>query len=296
VGVTGLVVLALVGSGETMLKGDHRDVLQRAVEFLKESQNEKTGLIGSAKGHTVLYNHGIATAAVAQVYGLHRSPILKSVVQKAVGVIERARNPYSGWRYGLVPDGDNDTSVTAWMVTALDQARRAGIEVDPKTTEGAVRYLKEVTDSLTGRVGYSTFTSRSARTPANKQFPPDSGEAMTGAGMYAMILMDEEYADGTMAEKQRALMLKMQPEWEPEGFGMDLYYWHWASRALARNGGKAGRNWRSALERAAKSGQVGKGELKGSWGPVGPWGYVGGRAYSTAMVLLALEAESVEGR
>jgi hypothetical protein len=33
-----------------------------------------------------------------------------------------------------------------------------------------------------------------------------------------------------------------------------------------------------------------EGDQRGSWDPVGPWAYSGGRAYSTAMMALSLEA------
>lgn len=294
VGVTGLVVMALVGNGESMIQGDHKEVVRRAVQFLRGSQDEKSGLIGKPVHHGAVYGHGIATLALAQVYWLHRSPLLKKNVELAIRMIERARNPFAAWRYGLAPDEENDTSVTAWMVAALEMAGRSGLEVDPAALDGALIWLDEVTDARTGRVGYSARGGHSARTPANQDFPADSGEAMTAAGMYSHLLISAEFEKEDLAGQQAALMLKKLPEWEPEGLGMDLYYWHWGSRALARSDGREGRAWRKALERAASDGQEEKGDEKGSWAPEGPWGHAGGRVYATAMMVLALEAESLE--
>ena len=46
-----------------------------------------------------------------------------------------------------------------------------------------------------------------------------------------------------------------------------------------------------AVRTAALAGQVRAGEERGSWDPVGPWGYAGGRVYATAMMCLALAGD-----
>ena len=48
------------------------------------------------------------------------SAIYKGSAQKALDFIALARNPYFAWRYGVKP-GDNDTSVTGWMMMALPE-------------------------------------------------------------------------------------------------------------------------------------------------------------------------------
>ncbi|MGK0218771.1 MAG: hypothetical protein ACI9HE_002266, partial [Planctomycetota bacterium] len=44
-----------------------------------------------------------------------------------------------------------------------------------------------------------------------------------------------------------------------------------------------------AMKPAVLSSQRREGHQKGSWDPVGPWGYSGGRVYSTALMVLCLE-------
>ena len=38
------------------------------------------------------------------------------------------------------------------------------------------------------------------------------------------------------------------------------------------------------------------GDEKGSWDPVGPWGYAGGRVYATALMTLCMEVYFRYGR
>ena len=55
-------------------------------------------------------------------------------------------------------------------------------------------------------------------------------------------------------------------------------------------GGKYWKAWKKALETAVLRSQRKDGSSKGSWDPNGPWGYAGGRVYSTATMVLCLEA------
>ena len=50
------------------------------------------------------------------------SPIYKGAAQKALDFISLSRNPYFVWRYGVKP-GDNDSSVTGWMMMPLKSAK-----------------------------------------------------------------------------------------------------------------------------------------------------------------------------
>jgi len=86
------------------------------------------------------------------------------------------------------------------------------------------------------------------------------------------------------------LLLRTLPEWDPEGCGCDMYYWYYGSFAMYQMGGKYWKQWRKALEPAVIGSQRKDGAAKGSWDPVGPWGFSGGRVYSTATMVLSLEA------
>ena len=43
------------------------------------------------------------------------------------------------------------------------------------------------------------------------------------------------------------------------------------------------------MKKAVLESQRKDGDAKGSWDPVGPWGYSGGRVYSTALMTMCLE-------
>jgi len=292
VGVTGLALLAFLGAGEYWAESEHREVVADAAAWLLAQQDGATGLFGERMGHTFMYCHAIATLALCEVYQRNGSKALEGRVQSAANYICRARNPYGAWRYDVPPNGDQDTSVSAWMVCALRSAEAAGLEIDKAAYDGAMNWLDEVTDTGTGRVGYDDTGSRSARVSGvNDHFPPEKGEAMTSAALLCRFLLGQDPKEAPIMTKHADLMLKTLPEWDPEGLGCDMYYWYWGTYAMLHTGGESWGVWKKSVLEAARSSQAGAGDDKGSWEPTGPWGSFGGRVYSTALMALCLEAE-----
>lgn len=292
VGVTGLALLAFLGDGNTMREGPYKEVVTKGIKWLRDQQDYETGLLGEEVGHHFLYNHGIASLAICEAYFFSKSPLIKGTAQKSVNYILRARNPYGAWRYEVPPIGDNDTSMTGWMVFALKSAEEAGLKVDKEAFVGALNWIDEVTDAATGRVGYDSMGSQSSRvTGINDHFPPEKGEAMTAVGLLCRFFLGQDPKDTPVMIKHADLMTKTLPEWEP-GVGCDMYYWYYASYAMYQMGDANGGHWKAwnvSMKKAVLESQRKDGDLKGSWDPVGPWGYSGGRVYSTALMVLCLE-------
>ncbi|MEM6674967.1 MAG: prenyltransferase/squalene oxidase repeat-containing protein [Planctomycetota bacterium] len=291
VGVTGLALLAFLGDGHTMTLGLYKDVVKRGIKWLMDEQDRETGLFGEELGHAFLYDHAIASLAFTETFYLDKAIILKSKAQKAMNYISRARNPYGVWRYEVPPDGENDTSVTGWMVFAMKSAEEGKLKIDREAYTAAIQWFDEMTDPATARVGYLEVGSPSSRvTGLNNQYPTDKGEALTAVALLCRFFLGQVPDEEPMMEKHAELLLKTLPKWEPEELGCDMYYWYYGTYAMYQMGGKYWKEWRKALEPAVLSSQRKDGSSKGSWDPVGPWGYSGGRVYSTATMVLCLEA------
>ena len=291
VGVSSLALLAFLGEGGVPSEGLYGDVLARGIRWLTEQQDPDTGLIGDRATHEYLYNHAIGTLALCEAYYVTRSPRLKRACQKAVHLIQRARNPYGAWRYDSPPNGTDDTSVTGWMVFALKAAEDAGLDVDEGAYDGAMAWLEEVTDPRTGRVGYNELGSRSSRiTGVNDHYPSEKGEAMTAVGLLCRVFMGQTDPDEhPVLATHGDLMLRSLPAWDPDGFGNDMYYWYYGTYAMYQLGGAHWRRWEAAMKPAILDSRRTDGDRKGSWDPSGPWGFSGGRVYSTALMALSIE-------
>ena len=112
-GVLGMAVLAFISRGDDPEFGTFSKSVKNAVQQILEKQN-RNGYIG-----TSMYNHGFATLALAEYYGLSNDTAIGPALKKATNLIVSAQktNPKGAWRYS--PDSkDADTTVTgAQMVT-----------------------------------------------------------------------------------------------------------------------------------------------------------------------------------
>jgi len=286
VGVTGLALLAFLGAGNTTRQGLYREKVALGIHWLENNQDPDSGLIGDRVGHAYLYNHAIAALALCEAYYFSKTPIHKRSAQNAIHYISRARNPYGAWRYDAPPIGDNDTSISGWMVFALKSAEDAGLVVDPQAFTGALSWFDEVTDPATGRTGYNSIGSPSSRVPGmNDHFTTEGTESMTAVSLLSRIFMGEDPKRSELLSKQADLLRRALPDEELR----DMYYWYYGTYAMFQVGGKHWKAWSRSMKPAIVETQRHDGDFAGSWDPNGVWGYSGGRVYSTAMMALCLQ-------
>ena len=301
-GVTGLALLAFLGAGHSDLsENEYGNVVHQGLSYLRSIQDPE-GCYPPRNTQQYIYSHAIATLAMVEAYALSGNGLWHRSVQSALDFVALSRNPYFGWRYGIKP-GDNDTSVTGWMVQALYAARRVNeaatargdkppFKIDMTAFDGVKAWLQKVTDPDYGKAGYLTRGSGSAR-PQHllNRFPADETEAMTAAMMLSRVCVGEDPLTDELFEKGARLCLVKSPKWSAKT--IDLYYWYYASTALAHGRYKHWMRWARDLEKALLPAQRDDTDLcqyLGSWDPAGPWGEDGGRVYSTAIAALALQA------
>ena len=304
VGVTGLALLAFLGNGQSMGKGQFKQQVRDGVTWLRTVQDMQTGLFGGEVGNPTLYNHSIATMAIGEAQYFSKSPLLKKNLRKGTTLILNAQNPYNAWRYSLEPDNANDSSITGWMVFALKTAEDSKVPIPKGAYDGALEWLNTMTDNGTGRTGYAFGKGGgpggppSRKTVYQERYPAEKSEALTAVSLLCRIFMTDsskvkslrEHEDYALLKKQADLLISRPPVWDVEGGSCDMYYWYYGTFAMNQWGGKHWTSWKKAIEKALVPNQrQEKGNFKGSWDPVGPWGDEGGRVYSTAICTLILE-------
>ncbi|MDQ3624906.1 MAG: hypothetical protein M3463_20905, partial [Verrucomicrobiota bacterium] len=134
------------------------------------------GMFRAADGSKYMYNHGIATIALAELYGQTRSPAIRTKLERLVRLIvttqsERGEH-HGGWRYRPRPD-DADISVTVLQVVALRSAKNSGLNVPQKTIDDAIAYVRRC--SVPGTGGFS-YQARGG----------EPGFARTAAAIYSL--------------------------------------------------------------------------------------------------------------
>ncbi len=289
VGVTGLALLAFLGEGSTMRSGPYRDNVKRAVRWLI-AQQQPNGLFGTNASHDFIYDHSIAALAMCEAYGLSKYRTLRKHAQGGVNYLESHRNPYGVWRY-QPRDNDNDTSVTGWAFMVYKSAKDFGLLVNDQAFKLTAQYFDEVTDPTNGRCGYTKRGELSSRHPGDHstRFPPEKGETMAAVGLMIRFFLGQDPDKCDVMKTAAETILKKPPAWKLDG-SIDHYYWYYATYALYQMGRKHWREWAKHLTGAVAKTQRLDGNFEGSWDPAGAWGEDGGRVYSTAALVLTLQA------
>ncbi len=302
-GVTGLATLAFLGAGYTH-RGQHpfAKTVGRALRYLRNIQDAE-GCFGPRTSQHAIYNHACAALAMVEAYGMTESRVLRPSAQKALDFIALARNPYFAWRYGVRP-GDNDTSVTGWMMMALKSAKlinassaargnAALLAIDEEAFDGIRSWIEKMTDPDSGRVGYIQRGSPPARPQAMvDRFPSDRSESMTAAGVLARVFIGEDPRRSEAVQKGAELCRRLPPTWNETDGSIDMYYWYYGTLAMYQVGGAAWKDWNAAMKSGIADHQRRDTDYclyKGSWDPIGPWGADGGRVYSTALMAMCLQ-------
>jgi hypothetical protein len=290
VGVTGLALLAFLGDGSTTRSGPYKEEVKRGVKWLKDQQAEN-GLFGGNSSSDFIYDHAIAAYAMCEAYGLSsKNPLLKGTAQKGIDYLETHRNPYSVWRY-QPRDNDNDTSVTGWCIMAYESGKFFDLKVNDQALKLCITWLDQVTDA-NGRSGYTKAGEPSSRHPGahGTKFPVEKGEAMTAVSLFCRFFLDQDPKEVPIMKNSADLLLAKPPVWDVKSGGIDFYYWYYATYALYQMGDRHWKTWSEKLQPAVVQTQRKDGNFAGSWDPIDVWGEDGGRVYSTATLVLTLEA------
>jgi len=323
VGVTGLAILAFTGFGHTHRDGEYDHFvkcLRKAVKYMVSQQDnssdpQRNGRFGplvedggspdnpEAHLESWIYNHSIATMAMAELLLMSNDYLkLKKPVQKAVQLCLRSQNDGRGWRYGVKP-GDNDTSVTGWMVLALKTAKGCRLGVPKESYQGAFRGALKWFDYATasnGKTGYNTpGDAGSMLTDVHPEPYPYSKDlsCMTAVGVLCRLFAGERRTNESVRQGVDILMAQ-PPRWQDQKgralSTINLYYWYYATYAMFQFGGKSWKTWNDSMQKALLNSQRAEyngdsAEVDGSWDPIGEWGIAGGRVYSTAIGAMTLE-------
>lgn len=303
-GISGLAVLAFLSNGHHPESDKYAQAIRRALEWIAQQQQDSGLFSNSRFGHHTIYCHAIATLALAEARLVSGSRQYDQAIEKAVQVILKARNPYAAWRYNLKPDGESDSSVTGWVVSALKTAQAGGTTIPQVAFDGAEYWFSEITDPGTGRTGYYDTNRGQGGPPSRRRdqlemFPVKYSESLTALSLLCRIWMTDwnkvkskrQHPHKELFAKQANLIMRIEPDWKKIQT-VDMYYWYYASLAMAQHRGDGWKTWKKKLLNTLVDHQRKDGNFNGSWDPIGAWGTDGGRVYSTALGVLIVNAET----
>jgi hypothetical protein len=269
-GITGLALLALLGAGHTHERGDYKQTVAGALQFIIDTQHPNGNLGGDAEPFAFMYCHGMACLALSEALAMTGDERLKEPVRKAINYTITSQNRVTGgWRYR--PQESGDLSQLGWQLMALKSAELGGIATPKETRDGMTRFLQGVSSGTHGglasyRAGERVSRPMTAEGLVCKQF----------LGMPRQNPAGDEAGDYLLGEL-------------PGTAQSNYYYWYYGTLSMYQLQGPHWEKWNAALATQLVRTQVDRGEHSGSWEPDDLWGSYGGRVYSTALATLCLE-------
>jgi len=249
--MTALTLMAFMSRAEFPGSGPNGKALSRAKDWLlKQAKETPNGYLGAT-----MYEHGIATLALTELWGMtgvrEDDNALQKAIEAAVDVILRSQTAAGGWRYQPTPDKGNDTSATGTVFVALASARQAGIAVPNETIAKVISYLKLAANPKTGGFVY---------VPAGSGHAGTDTIGSTAAGAYAAQLAgarESEMVEGALRYLEERAPSIFQ------GCGFYYYCHYYALQAMVQSGDGRYAKWYPQIRDALISRQSGNGSWAG---------------------------------
>lgn len=256
-GVVGLCVVAMLAHGDDPNQGTYAENIKKGINFILANANQTNGYIGSS-----MYNHGFATLALAEAYGVLHDQRIGPALKRAVDLIltSQANNEMGAWRYSPT-SRDADTTVSGAVLVALLASANAGIGVPEKAIDKALKFY-EVCQSADGGFGYSSAGG--------------SNMARTAIGTLVFALSGRKT---TNIYKKSLSYLETENSGERLQNNYFYYYLYYASQAFFHTPG---------TDKWEKWNQINIKTLKSLQRDDGSWSGQHGTTFSTSAALLSL--------
>jgi prenyltransferase beta subunit len=225
VAMTGYTLMAYMAAGQLPGEGEFGKNVSLGTQYLLDNIRPE-GTFTDRNHGQYMYGHGIASIALAEIYGQTKSPAMRPKLEKIIKLIIAAQNREGGWRYRPVAS-EADISVTVLQVVALRAAKNAGLDVPQKTIDDAVRYVKNCQHASGG------FAYQPGRDP---------GYARTAAAIYSLQVCG--LYDDPMVKKGSEYLIKNYQR-NDQWFTYGNFY---AAPAQYMIGGETWAKWYSQLK------------------------------------------------
>jgi hypothetical protein len=270
---TAMALLAFQGHGNTHKNGTYKKNVEAGIKHLLNVQGPDGNFYQGSRGNEWLYTQGQCSIVICELYGMTKDSHLRLPAEKAIKFCIEAQDALGGWRYR--PKMDSDTSVTGWIVMALQSARMAGLDVPKETLDRVSGYLDKVTTD--GSLYAYQITHQ-----------PD--HVMT-----AEALLCRQYLGWNQYDPKLVAGVEYIGSHLPNWLDRDVYYWYYGTQVMHHMGGAHWKRWNDSLRDMLVEHQEKSGPDKGSWDPKGKspdaWAVrdQGGRLYVTCLSLYMLE-------
>jgi hypothetical protein len=263
VAMTGYVLVTFLAAGQLPDEGEYGKNVTAGMNYLL-NMVRPDGTMGR-HGH-YMYGHGVASIALAELYGQTRDPRIRPKLEQVIKLIIQSQNREGGWRYNPGAS-DADISVTVLQVVALRAAKNSGLEVPQATIDRAVGYVRSCFHE---RSGGFTYQPRGG----------DPGFARTAAAVYSLQVCGQ-YDDPRV---QPGIKYLHKSRDDRQWFTYGHFY---AAPALYMVGGEDWKTWYTAMSKMLLEKVKRQGDMVW-WDPHWDGGRGVGPVYCTAVYTMIL--------
>jgi len=225
--MTGFALLAFLGHCETPTSAEFGETVEKAIVYLVGVGMANNGRLSKTdQGHAWVYEHGIATYALAEAYTFCNSlnydiPNLAEVTKQAGDMIISGQGDSGGWVYSYASTNSGDNSVGFWQIQALKACKHTKLWKDSafKTvSRKALEWLERAQQS-NGAIGYRG----GGKNPG-----------LTGGG----VLGFQMWGKGKSKSARKGIKyIRTNTDFKWGEKNSDLYYHYYNAQAMINSGG-----------------------------------------------------------
>jgi len=293
-GLVALGALAFMSAGHTPGKGKYGDHCQRAIDFVV-SNAKPSGLINIGAEGRDMYNHGLATFVLTQVYGQTDDKRVGKVVDRAIKLIFDVQAENGGWDYKAVKlKKGHDLSLAVMQAKALRGAMDMGLDIPPRNVQQAIAYVRRLYKPTGGPDGKARLYGDHPLAARPGRFTYSGRRSSTAMAAAGVVCLQEfgQYGDFRIFRSIDAVIDDMKKMDVKKGdVPFDAYTLYYVSQGLYQVGGKRWEdNYPKLRDAIIKSQRIRTGYPKehGGWDAGKHVGGLPGRLFGTAAAVYAL--------
>ena len=286
--MTGLSLLAFLGHGEDQTSPEFGPAVGGAVEWLRVAGRDFEGRLSLTKdgwgsGMGAVYEHAIATYALADYYGLTGDARVEPLLRQAIGHIVAGQAPDGGWNYGYAKKPNSDTSVSGWQIQALISAHHSRL---------VIKGVDEALDKA--MVNFKRVHSEDGNFHYQKLGDRGDNSSLAGVGALCSAVWHTGGSERLGNKGAKFLLESNRRGLDYRSETADLYAWYYHAQACSAVGGTPWTKWNRLFRDVIVNAQ----SPEGNWPPTqgrSPGGELqrkpdgAGPVYRTALCVLMLE-------
>lgn len=296
-GLVSTGTLAFLSAGHLPGRGPFGEAAQRSLNYIVESA-KPSGLLNISNERRDMYNHGLSTFVLGQVYGMGGDRRISPLMDRALKLIAQTQCGDGGWDYVARSQANgHDLSLAVMQAKALRSAVDSGLEVPPEVIDLAIRSVREhYTPKGCDR---RADEQEQRKHPGQFTYNKGGGQATIAMAAAGVVCLQEfgEYDDWRIEKNMQVIGEAIREKADPKKYGnqggapFDAYTLYYVGQALYQVGGEHWKRHYPLLRDSLVAGQLitpENPEFDGMWKANGRVGGKPGDLYMTSVACFIL--------